>query len=229
MSVLAVSLSPTHTFSKPNQSSITLIVGHGVHGDCHAGVTVQHRSRLNIRPPPPNLRQVHLIQSEIFEEIRENELCDDDSHRRNADKDVSFLSFFSSSSSKPGFSSHPKLLPGQLGENITTERIDLLSLGEGSVLRFVDNGGDSEEKQEAVSTPVAAVRITGLRNPCPQIEKFRSGLQERFIDRDEQRKIIGRKAGVMGIVESGGEVRPGMKILVVTDERSDEFKPLGCV
>ena len=113
------------------------------------------------------------------------------------------------------------VLPGQLGENITTMGIDLLGLSEGTVLRFVaaaDAGARSDE--------VAAVRIMGLRNPCPQIEKFRKGLQEQCIIRDDERKIVGRKAGIMGVAEAGGIVKPGMKILV---ERPETFKPLGCV
>lgn len=192
MSVLAVSTSANHVFSKINQPSITLIAGLGVEGDCHAGTTVQHRSRLKIRPPPPNLRQVHLIQSELFGQVQDRMNHEDGS-----------------------------VLPGQLGENITTLGIDLLGLGEGTLLRFVageDDGGRSDE--------VAAVRIMGLRNPCPQIEKFRKGLQEQCLVRDDERKIVARKAGIMGVVEAGGIVKPGMRILV---ERPESFKPLVCV
>ncbi|KAL4926675.1 uncharacterized protein BDV17DRAFT_268893 [Aspergillus undulatus] len=68
-SVLTVSFSPTHGFSKPTASSITLIANHGIEGDCHAGKTVQHRSRLHIQPPPPNLRQVHLMPLEGLKNI----------------------------------------------------------------------------------------------------------------------------------------------------------------
>ena len=191
MSVVAVSTSANHVFSKTNQSSITLIAGIGVQGDCHAGKTVQHRSRLKIMPPPPNLRQLHLLHSELFGQIQNKVNPEDGS-----------------------------VLPGQLGENITTLGIDLLGLGEGTLLRFVageDDGGSDD---------VAAVRIMGLRNPCPQIEKFRKGLQEQCIVRDDERKIVARRAGVMGVVEVGGVIKPGMRILV---ERPENFKPLGCV
>lgn len=142
-----------------------------------------------------------------------------------------------------------KVLPGELGENITTVGIDLLGLEEGTILRFVDDDGDHHhhphphnetgdlDATTATTNPpvhqnhpppppsppppaapppsTASIRITGLRNPCPQIEKFRKGLQERFIVRDEQRKIVARKAGVMAVVESSGVVRPGMRIVVV--------------
>ncbi|OAT11767.1 hypothetical protein BDBG_17578 [Blastomyces gilchristii SLH14081] len=66
MSVLSVHASASHSFSKPSVPSITLLPNLGVQGDAHAGATVQHRSRLHIRPPPPNLRQVHLLHAEIL-------------------------------------------------------------------------------------------------------------------------------------------------------------------
>ena len=98
--------------------------------------------------------------------------------------------------------------PSDLGENITTQGLDLLGLSEGTRMHFVSVDG----KKDAIN-PV--VRVTGLRNPCPQIEKFRKGLQEKFIVRDAERKIVDRKAGIMSVVEVGGVVTSGMKILVV--------------
>ena len=70
--VTAVSRSTEHTFSKANQSSIKLIAGIGVEGDAHAGRTVKHRYLVDKNPSKPNLRQVHLIQSELFDEINRN-------------------------------------------------------------------------------------------------------------------------------------------------------------
>lgn len=72
----------------------------------------------------------------------------------------------------------------------------------------------------------AVLTITGLRNPCPQIEKHRKGLQELFIDRKAERKIIGRKAGVMSTVDIGGVIMPGMRIVV---QSPDEYEALSCV
>ena len=63
--VTAVSLSPTHTLIKPNRPSIRLVAGLGVEGDAHCGATVMHRSRVARDPAQPNLRQVHLIHSEL--------------------------------------------------------------------------------------------------------------------------------------------------------------------
>ena len=67
--VTAVSRSATHTFSKPNQQSIRLLPALGVEGDAHLGATVKHRSRVARDPTKPNLRQVHLIHSELHEEL----------------------------------------------------------------------------------------------------------------------------------------------------------------
>ncbi|MEL6454602.1 MAG: MOSC domain-containing protein [Cyanobacteria bacterium J06623_5] len=87
---------------------------------------------------------------------------------------------------------------GQMGENITTRGIDLLDLPTGTTLHLGDK---------------AVVEVTGLRNPCAQLDNFQEGLMAAVLDRDESGKLI-RKAGVMGIVAAGGEVRPGDRIQV---------------
>jgi hypothetical protein len=164
--VLAVSLSSTHSFSKMNQESITLLTGLGVEGDTHLGKTVKHRSRVAVDPTQSNLRQVHLIHSELFDELK--------------------LKGFTVSA-------------GQMGENITTRGIELLKLPRGTKL-FV--GGS------------AVVEITGLRNPCNQLNDFQPGLMSAVLEHDENGNLI-RKAGIMGIVLVGGEVRAGDSIRVV--------------
>ncbi|REJ05141.1 MOSC domain-containing protein [Microbacterium bovistercoris] len=82
--------------------------------------------------------------------------------------------------------------PGDLGENITTRGVDLLALPVGARLRFGD----------------AVVTITGLRNPCQQINDFQSGLLKQVVGTDGEGNVV-RLAGVMGIVSRGGEVAPG--------------------
>lgn len=67
--VTAVCLGATHRFSKPVQERIRLLVGLGIEGDAHLGLTVQHRSRVAKDPPQPNLRQVHLLQDELLAEL----------------------------------------------------------------------------------------------------------------------------------------------------------------
>ena len=163
--IVAVSLSGSHSFSKPVRESIRLIAGFGVEGDAHAGPKVKHRSRVRRNPDEPNLRQVHLIHSELHDELRER-----------------------------GF----EVGPGDMGENVTTAGIDLLALPAGTRLRL---GAD------------AVVEITGLRNPCAQLDKFQDGLMAAVLDRDEDGALV-RKSGVMGVVLEGGEVGPGDEISV---------------
>ena len=88
---------------------------------------------------------------------------------------------------------------GEMGENVTTRGIDLLGLPTGTKLRLGDD---------------ALVEITGLRNPCKQLDDFRPGLMQAVLDRDEDGNLV-RKAGIMGVVLIGGEVRPGDGIRAV--------------
>jgi MOSC domain-containing protein YiiM len=188
--VLSVSVSSDHVFSKPPVESINLLANLGVEGDAHCEVTVQHHSRLHIKPPPPNRRQVHLIQSDLFREFEQEQ--DGKSYT---------------------------VQPGDLGENITTEGLDLLALGVGTRLHFFnpDGGGESAH-------PI--VRVTGLRNPCPQISNFKKGLQERCLVRDGSRNIVERKAGIMSVVEVGAVIMKGAKIMV---EMPEMYEALPCV
>lgn len=68
---MAVASSPTHGFSKSRQPSVRVVEGLGVVGDAHAGQTVKHRSRVRADPSQPNLRQVHLLHAELFDELAE--------------------------------------------------------------------------------------------------------------------------------------------------------------
>jgi hypothetical protein len=67
--VVAVARDDRHRFSKPVRDEIVLVAGHGVEGDAHAGETVRRRSRFRGTWTEPNLRQVHLIQRELFDEL----------------------------------------------------------------------------------------------------------------------------------------------------------------
>jgi MOSC domain-containing protein YiiM len=156
----------THRFSKQPVESLTLIAGLGVEGDAHAGVTVKHRSRVARDPSQPNLRQLHLLHAEIFEELAPH-----------------------------GFT----LRPGDIGENVTTRGIDLLGLGTGTHL--------------CLGTE-AVVEITGLRNPCAQLDHFQPGLMAAMLGRHEAGGLI-RKSGVMAIVLHGGVLRAGDPIIIL--------------
>jgi len=163
--VTAVSRSPSHSFTKPNADAIRLVAGLGVDGDAHQGATVKHRSRIERFGHLPNLRQVHLIHAELFDELRGT-----------------------------GFT----VLAGQMGENVTTAGVDLLGLPTGARLHL---------------GPDAVVEVTGLRNPCRQLDKLQPGLMAATLARDADGNLI-RKAGIMGIVLEGGDVREGDPIRV---------------
>lgn len=90
------------------------------------------------------------------------------------------------------------LSPGQLGENVTTRGVDLLGLTTGTRLHL---------------GATAVVELTGLRNPCSQLDGIREGLMEATLDENEEGGLV-RKAGVMGIVVASGEVRAGDPIRV---------------
>ncbi|MFI1413785.1 MOSC domain-containing protein [Streptomyces sp. NPDC020707] len=159
-SVAAVSSNDVYSFSKPNRESVTLLAGLGVEGDVHAGVTVKHRFRMRKDPSRPNLRQVHLIHEELFDEVR-----------------------------AAGF----EVAAGELGENVTTRGLDLLGLPAGTLLRLGDE---------------AVVEVTGLRNPCAQIDTFQKGLMKQVVGRGEDGGPRFR-SGIMSVVVAGGLVRPG--------------------
>ena len=163
--VVAVSRDGDHRFSKPQALEILLLSGLGVHGDAHAGTTVQHRSHVVADPTRPNLRQVHLIHAALFAEL-----------------------------DAQGFD----VQPGQLGENITTRNLDLLALPCGAQLHI---------------GPESVVEVTGLRNPCSQINAFQPGLLNAVLGRDGNGEVV-RRAGIIGIVVAGGRVMPGDGIMV---------------
>ena len=122
------------------------------------GWTVKHRYDAAQDLTRPNLRQVHLIHEELFDEL-----------------------------SRSGFS----VLSGQLGEKMTTRRIDLLALPAGTLLSLGDE---------------AVIEVTGLRGLCAQINSLQRGLLKAVLDREED-GTLARKAGIMTIVRTSGEVK----------------------
>jgi MOSC domain-containing protein YiiM len=163
--IVSVAAKREHRFSKTVLDEIRLIAGEGVEGDAHCGVTVKHRSRVAVDPTQPNLRQVHLIPAELFDELAAR-----------------------------GF----RLGPGDLGENILTRGLDSLALPRSTRL--------------FIGTEVV-LEVTGLRNPCQQIEAFKTGLLAAVIDRSPDGHLI-RRAGIMAIVVAGGRVVPGDPIRI---------------
>jgi len=154
--VTAVSRRPEHHVSKVNHDSIRVLAGVGVEDDAHGS---------RMEPAQPNLRQVHLIHSELHDEL-----------------------------GRRGF----RVGAGEMGENVTTRGIELLALPAGTRLTL----GAS-----------AVVELTGVRDPCSQLEGIQKGLMKAVLDRDEQGRLV-RKPGVMAIVLADGEIRPGDAISV---------------
>jgi MOSC domain-containing protein YiiM len=147
------------------RDQVMLIEGHGVEGDYHAGKFVRHRSRAAKTPELPNIRQVHLMHEELFDEMAALGIT---------------------------------VTPGAMGENITTRGVPLLDLAPGTKLHLGET---------------AVVEITGCRNPCAQL----NGVDERLLSqvalKTDDGSIV-RKAGIMGVVLSGGLVRAGDAIVV---------------
>jgi MOSC domain-containing protein YiiM len=163
--VIAIAKRRRHNLSKVVESEILLFKGLGVGGDAHAGATVKHRSRVAQDPNQTNLRQVHLLQAELLDEL-----------------------------AAKGFAVGPAVM----GENVTTRGVPLLDLPVGTRLALGDG---------------AIVELTGLRNPCVQLERFQAGLMQAVLDRAPDGRLI-RKAGVMAVVLAGGTVRPGDAIRI---------------
>jgi len=126
---------------------------------------VQHLCRVTQDPKQPNLRQVHLLHLEFFDEAREE-----------------------------GY----ELAPGDLGENVLTQGLDLLGLSRDTLLHIGCQ---------------AVVRVTGLRSPCAQIDSFRTDLLKVAVERDMNGAVV-RKTGIMGVVTTGGVIHPGDEIEV---------------
>lgn len=163
--VVAVGKDGEHHFSKKIAAEIRVLSGVGVEDDAHLGVTVKHRSRVAKDPTQPNLRQVHLLHAELFDELLGK-----------------------------GFD----VGPADLGENLTTLGIDLLGLPTGTLLLIGET---------------AVLEVTGLRNPCAQIDRFQPGLLAAVLGRGPNGELI-RKAGIMTIVRADGAIRAGDTIKI---------------
>jgi MOSC domain-containing protein YiiM len=162
--VKSVSCDAQHCFSKTRRDSIKLVAGLGVEGDAHSGVLVQHRYTAGRTALLPNLRQVHLMETELFEAL-----------------------------ATEGFD----VFAGDLGENVTTQGVNLLTLPLHTRLHL---GAE------------AIVIVTGLRTPCGHIDRFRKGLKRRLILRHPEGPRF--RAGVMGTVARGGIVYAGDTVQV---------------
>ncbi|MEU8660463.1 MOSC domain-containing protein [Actinoplanes philippinensis] len=271
--VVAVSRNDAYTFTKPNRDEIVLVAGLGVEGDVHAGVNVRHRSRVRADPTQPNLRQVHLIQAELFAEVAEKGFdvpaggLGENVTTRGLDllamSPGTILRFGARDSAERGGISEPggeasrpgggedgpqgggeDGRPGGGGDGRQGGGEDDGRLGGGEDGRPGGGGhgraGDGEDGRAALAgvlaaaeaatldeataraaaavaaaagrdggdDPRPAIVLAGLRNPCAQIDRFRSGLLKEVLGRDAGGDVV-RRAGVMAVVLRGGVIRPG--------------------
>lgn len=164
-----------HRFSKSPCNQVTFLEGLGIEGDAHAGPYVRHRYLARRHPRMANLRQVHLIPTELRDALKAE-----------------------------GY----ELEPGDLGENVLTQDIDLERLPLGSVLRL---------------GPAATVELTGLRTPCVLIDRFKEGLKGKLNGSGSGHPAY--RAGVMAVVRSGGRVRIGDRIEITFPARPWRLLP----
>jgi MOSC domain-containing protein YiiM len=176
--IVAVCAASSHGFSKRPLDSIDLIAGQGVAGDAHCGETVRHLFDRRRNPSRPNLRQVHLVESELIDELRGIGIA---------------------------------IAPGEMGENILTKDLSLDSLSQGSLLHI---------------GPGAVLSVTGLRQPCIKIDRFRNGLRA-AVTADRQGGTQAMRRAVMAIVALGGTVAPGDRVRVVHPD--GPYAPLALV
>jgi MOSC domain-containing protein YiiM len=220
--VTAVSRNGDYSFSKPNHDEIVLVAGLGVAGDVHAGATVRHRGRVRADPGQPNLRQVHLIHGELFDELRADGWTVEPGQ---LGENVTTLGVDllglprgtvlrfgpppGGGESADGAGTASEAVAGVLAaaeqsklEPAAAAAVAALSA---AVARFSAEEGERDQR--------AVVAVTGLRNPCLQINGFSDGLLKKVAYADADGQFV-RKAGVMGVVLRGGPVRPGDPVAV---------------
>ncbi|XVU26942.1 MOSC domain-containing protein [Actinoplanes sp. CA-054009] len=221
--VASVSCNDVYSFTKPVRDEIVLVAGIGVEGDVHAGVNVRHRSRVKADPTQPNLRQVHLIHGELFDEVGEKGYAVEPG---NLGENVTtsgidllglplgtILRFGPPPAARAGAG-----VEGRSGESGSAVLAGVLGAAAAAVLDEATAAAAeavaaaaARDDAAGVGDRRAAVIVAGLRNPCAQINGFRAGLLKEVIGQDEQGNVV-RKGGVMAVVLRGGPIRPGDEI-----------------
>jgi MOSC domain-containing protein YiiM len=240
--VAAVSRNDAYTFTKPNRDAIVLVAGIGVEGDVHAGVHVRHRGRVRADPTQPNLRQVHLIQEELFAEVAEKgyDVPAGGLGENVTTRGLNLLGMPPGTILRfgpPATERAVGALTGRAAESRPgAEKAPRGGEGRGNgseagvaVLRGVLAAAGAATLDEATARAVAAVAaaagrdagddprpavvLAGLRNPCVQINGFRNGLLKEVLTQDAAGNVV-RKAGVMAVVLRGGVIHPGDPVAV---------------
>jgi len=223
--VAAVSCNDEYSFTKPVRDEIVLIAGLGVAGDVHAGVTVRHRSRVAADPDQPNLRQVHLIRSELHDELSEAgyEVPPGGLGENVTTSGIDLLALPVGTILRFG---PTPAAPAAAGA-VPARAPDVAGPADGAAAVVAAAARATLDRSAADAVAALAARlasvqardsrpaivVTGLRNPCQQINHYRPGLLKRVLIREDDGSVS-RRAGVMAVVLRGGPIRPGTEIHV---------------
>jgi hypothetical protein len=232
--VVSVSCNDAYSFSKPTRDEIVLIPGLGIEGDVHAGATVKHRSRVRADPTQPNLRQVHLIHAELHDDLRPEgyEVPPGGLGENVTTTGLDLLRLPRGTILRFGgraTTSEAATGEAALGAAAVVAAARATTLDEASAAAVAALAARIQAEQATpgdYAGPGAhpapdtrpAIIVTGLRNPCQQINRYRSGLLRQVLDRDDRGNLV-RKAGVMAVVLRGGAIRPGDAVSVDLPER----------
>ncbi|WP_250009158.1 MOSC domain-containing protein [Actinoplanes sp. M2I2] len=238
--VASVNRNDEYSFTKPARDEIVLVAGLGVDGDMHAGVHVRHRSRVRVDPTQPNLRQVHLIHQELFTDVAHKgyEVRPGDLGENVTTCGLDVLGLPVGTILRFGPEPHGEAASPPAPDGGGTGPASHARAGgtpDGGALAPVLAAADAATLNEPTARAAEAVRaaiaretaaegsrgvdprpalvVAGLRNPCQQINTFRSGLLKEVVGHDENGGLV-RKGGIMAVVLRGGSVRPGDTISV---------------
>jgi hypothetical protein len=180
----------------------------------HAGVHVKHRSRVRADPTQPNLRQVHLIQQELFAEVDAKgfRVAPGDLGENVTTSGIDLLALPRGTILRFG---HPtkSLHAGADGRPLAGVLAAAAEATlETSVAAAVSAVVAAAERDRG-DDPRPAVIVAGLRNPCEQINRFQTGLLKEVLGRDDEGRLV-RKAGIMAVVLRGGVIHPGEPVFV---------------
>lgn len=232
--VVAVSRNDAYSFSKPERGEVILVAGRGIDGDVHAGVHVRHRSRLRADPTQPNLRQVHLMHAELFDEVRAQgyDVGPGQMGENVTTRGIDLLRLPRGTVLRfgpPGDTGRgrPPVVAEETAAREAVAEV-LAAAGEATLNEATATAVMALEAAAERAAPDGgtAVAVMGLRNPCQQINRFRAGLLNEVIGRDRDGNVV-RKGGVMAVVLYGGVVRPGD--VVRAELPPGPHEPLECV
>src|SRR3954453_9590784 len=196
--VVAVSRNESYSFSKPRRDEVVLVAGRGIEADSHAGVNVRHQGRVRADPTQPNLRQVHLLHSELFEELRDQGYHVEPGQlgENVTTRGIDLLALPRGTVLRFG----PPAPPGRgnpsareaIRSVLAAARAATLNTATANAVAALEAAADRAAPGEAV------VAVTGVRNPCQQINRFRPGLLKEVVGHDSDGNVV-RRGGVMAV------------------------------